>query len=45
MEIVHKLQNKGEKVFTPALYGERCGLLFALSNYQEVGICSYSGAT
>ena len=36
MEIVQKLRNKGEKVDTSLLYGERCGFLFALSDYQEV---------
>ncbi|XP_001628163.2 amyloid protein-binding protein 2 [Nematostella vectensis] len=35
MELVQKLRNKGEKVNTAMLYGERCGLLFALSEYEQ----------
>lgn len=36
MEIVSKLENKSEEAIMAVLYGEKCGLLFALSNYEEV---------
>ncbi|XP_031555036.1 amyloid protein-binding protein 2-like [Actinia tenebrosa] len=35
MELVQKLRNRGQKVNTAVLYGEKCALLFALSEYEQ----------
>jgi hypothetical protein len=41
MELVQKLRNKGEKAHTAVLYGEKCALLFALSEYEQVSNLDY----
>ena len=36
MEIASKLGSKHEEISMAVLFGEKCGLLFALSDYEEV---------
>ncbi|CAH3019390.1 unnamed protein product [Porites evermanni] len=40
MEITSKLGSRDAEINMAVLYGEKCGLLFALSDYEEAYICS-----
>jgi len=40
METVSKLESTNEEINMAVLYGEKCSLLFALSDYEEVNYSS-----
>ena len=41
MEITSKLGSRDAEINMAVLYGEKCGLLFALSDYEEVNRIQY----
>ena len=43
MEIASKLGSKHEEISMAVLFGEKCGLLFALSDYEEVSFILCDG--
>lgn len=43
MEIASKLGSKNEEISMAVLFGEKCGLLFALSDYEEVNFILCDG--